>query len=544
MSLEEEQVQQNASAVSATIGQQFATKFSEFCQEMVTSQAACSQSVMEKLNPKTHTFKKKGCEAQFVFNDKVDDHVRAAKKHLDKITATDGPSQRALEEAKAELEQGEEEIRVRQKHIRIADRSDWGVVAEYEADELADNSDDEKRLYRARKERDAKRKRAASGGPARRKPRRDDAPRSNEGRIPQGLRTRPIGPCYNCSQMGHLARACPRNQQPYPFGQSVVSAVGNISVTACSVDTVCQYHGRVKDSQNQWVAHNKGQSKGVDETTQQNCKPIGHKKGVDKTAQQNSKGQNPQVNKSRPVGVEVLDSEYVPSEPLDYLGLGSTSFENEWELARSWEWENMGTRGPQIVDVQGRLKRNILFWSKVLMAPAPVIDWIQNGYRLPLQFMPTPFEQGNHKSTLDHIDFVTESVQELLNNRCVREVVAKPTICSPLSVVANHSGKYRLVLNLRHLNQFLRKDHFKYEDLRIATLMFERGDFLMKFDLKSGYHHLDIFEDHQPFLGFAWDLKAVTKYFIFTVIPFGLSSVCYAFTKLLRPLIAYWRGQG
>jgi len=62
--------------------------------------------------------------------------------------------------------------------------------------------------------------------------------------------------------------------------------------------------------------------------------------------------------------------------------------------------------------------------------------------------------------------------------------------------------------------------------------------------VKSGYHHLDIFEEHQPFLGFAWILKGVSKYFVFTVLPFGLSSACYVFTKLLRPLIAYWRGQG
>ena len=43
-------------------------------------------------------------------------------------------------------------------------------------------------------------------------------------------------------------------------------------------------------------------------------------------------------------------------------------------------------------------------------------------------------------------------------------------VCSPLSVVANKEGKLRLVMNLRHLNQFLHKDcfildHFKYEDL-------------------------------------------------------------------------------
>ncbi len=31
---------------------------------------------------------------------------------------------------------------------------------------------------------------------------------------------------------------------------------------------------------------------------------------------------------------------------------------------------------------------------------------------------------------------------------------------------------------------------------------------------------------------------------MFTVLPFGLSSACYIFTKLLRPLVRYWRSQG
>ena len=31
---------------------------------------------------------------------------------------------------------------------------------------------------------------------------------------------------------------------------------------------------------------------------------------------------------------------------------------------------------------------------------------------------------------------------------------------------------------------------------------------------------------------------------MFTVLPFGLSSACYMFTKLLRPLVRYWRARG
>jgi len=42
---------------------------------------------------------------------------------------------------------------VSDKHIRITDCSDWGVVKEYEADELASDSDDEKKLYKAGRER-------------------------------------------------------------------------------------------------------------------------------------------------------------------------------------------------------------------------------------------------------------------------------------------------------------------------------------------------------------------------------------------------------
>ena len=34
------------------------------------------------------------------------------------------------------------------------------------------------------------------------------------------------------------------------------------------------------------------------------------------------------------------------------------------------------------------------------------------------------------------------------------------------------------------------------------------------------------------------------KYFVFTVLPFGLCTACYRFTKLMCSLVRYWRGQG
>ena len=67
---------------------------------------------------------------------------------------------------------------------------------------------------------------------------------------------------------------------------------------------------------------------------------------------------------------------------------------------------------------------------------------------------------------------------------------------------------------------------------------------MIKFDLKSGYHHVDIFEEHQKFLGFSWNFGFGPEYFVFTVLPFGLSSACNIFTKLLKPLLSKWRANG
>ena len=85
----------------------------------------------------------------------------------------------------------------------------------------------------------------------------------------------------------------------------------------------------------------------------------------------------------------------------------------------------------------------------------------------------------------------------------------------------------------------------KYKGLRVAALMFERNEYLFKFDLKSGYHHVDIHPECYKFLGEGGRRFSVEGvFYVFTVLPFRLSSACYLFTKLLRPLIRLWKGRG
>ena len=70
--------------------------------------------------------------------------------------------------------------------------------------------------------------------------------------------------------------------------------------------------------------------------------------------------------------------------------------------------------------------------------------------------------------------------------------------------------------------------------------------YIFSFDLKSGYPHIEIASEHQTFLGFSWKFHQAEgfQYFVFSVLPFGLSTAPYIFTKCVRPLQKYWRLQG
>lgn len=137
----------------------------------------------------------------------------------------------SIQRAHDALATGRKLLAERQKLIRIADRSEfgWGVVAEYTADELTDDSDDEKRLEKAEK--------AAERKAAKRKRKRAEPTRAGKGRfnpvqsastpsVPAPTPTsatfsarrpavvpapaRAIGPCFACGEMGHLRTYCPK----------------------------------------------------------------------------------------------------------------------------------------------------------------------------------------------------------------------------------------------------------------------------------------------------------------------------------------------
>ena len=70
--------------------------------------------------------------------------------------------------------------------------------------------------------------------------------------------------------------------------------------------------------------------------------------------------------------------------------------------------------------------------------------------------------------------------------------------------------------------------------LMMQTLIY----FRCQLNLNRLYHHVDIHAEFQEFLWFQWQ----GEYIVFTVLPFGLFIACYVFTKVLGPLVKFWRG--
>ena len=194
------------------------------------------------------------------------------------------------------------------------------------------------------------------------------------------------------------------------------------------------------------------------------------------------------------------------------------------------------------VSVKGRLKRNIQFWFDI-KANDQILDTIQNGYKLPFKDFPDSVHLKNNKSSLENDAFVKEAITDLLKSGSIVESKVKPFVINPLTVAQN-STKKRLVLDLRHVNKCLVIDHVKFEDWKVALQYANLNNYMFSFDLKNGYHHIDIHQDYHKYVGFAWQFDGKTRYFYFTVLPFGLATAGHIFTKTVRCLVKYWRESG
>ena len=158
------------------------------------------------------------------------------------------------------------------------------------------------------------------------------------------------------------------------------------------------------------------------------------------------------ANTSRNSGTETkVDSMNIDNEFSD--------LSNDYTI-QEFEFE----KGINYPSVEGRLKKNLIFWWETLSANSAVLEIIDNGYKIPFFKTPKRASFCNNQSALKNKDFVEESISELLKCGSIIEAEKPPEVINPLSVSINSSGKKRLILDLRYVNGHVYKDKIKFED--------------------------------------------------------------------------------
>ena len=202
----------------------FDQKFAAFKRDLEDKEAA-TQSQLKKLKTESkasNSFTFKGNKVQYELNISLHDLVDGAIKNVSKGN---------LSAAISELESVKTLITKRNKLIRFADKSPaaWTAVEEYESDELAEDSEDEKRLRSAERRALAKirekKRRNSSVRPSYTSTRQPSSEASSV-RSPNTLpvnqqlfrgqsfrerRPQPSDKCFSCGQRGHWANStsCP-----------------------------------------------------------------------------------------------------------------------------------------------------------------------------------------------------------------------------------------------------------------------------------------------------------------------------------------------
>ncbi|XP_022107128.1 uncharacterized protein LOC110988160 [Acanthaster planci] len=207
--------------VSEALGS-FQSHFDKVIAERKLESEKALQQVQSLKRASELQFRFKGNRTQFEFNEKIAQSIEAAKKLFQENSSA--AAQESLTDAVAEL-------RKRNKLIRLADKSEagWAAVDEYVSDELADDSEDEKRIRSAQSRALAKRKRArASSNPksAQEKKRLASASPANPDslfrnysgqyrsttRPPYGASfvsaARSSDICFRCGKTGHWRKDC------------------------------------------------------------------------------------------------------------------------------------------------------------------------------------------------------------------------------------------------------------------------------------------------------------------------------------------------
>ena len=99
------------------------------------------------------------------------------------------------------------------------------------------------------------------------------------------------------------------------------------------------------------------------------------------------------------------------------------------------------------------------------------------------------------------------------------------------------SDKWRVVVDLRPLNKFCKKNAMRSETLGLLATLAKKGDWMVTFDLKDGYNAVGVHPDDRKFMTFNMN----GTFYQCAAVPFGWNQSAFVFCETVRVWVQWMR---
>ena len=160
------------------------------------------------------------------------------------------------------------------------------------------------------------------------------------------------------------------------------------------------------------------------------------------------------------------------------------------------------------------------------------------------EFTSTPRQTNFPKQIPTSVEgrrFMTEKITELLANGSIKRInyPHKKGWLSNVFLVPKKDGGFRMILNLKPLNKFIKYRKFKMDHINDVLKLVEKDMLLCSLNISNAFHNVFIAEEHQKFLTF----QCNNNFYQFTCLAQGATCSPRIFVKLTTPLMKYLRAQ-
>ena len=189
----------------------------------------------------------------------------------------------------------------------------------------------------------------------------------------------------------------------------------------------------------------------------------------------------------------------------------------------------------------GRVNTCFETWEK-LTSDRTILSNIKHGYVIEFDDTPSQHKPAHEiKLKQDEYNFLKQELSDMLDKGIITKSQHEDNeyISNIFLRPKKTESKFRLILNLKKLNLFVDKQHFKMDTLTQTLSLITKNAWMVSLDFEDAYYSLAIHRNSRKFLKFMFD----GVLYEFTCLPNGLTSAPRYFTKVLKVMLAYMREQ-